>query len=113
MTRHRMKPIANPLVPIEEEFDPERALWVPGRKKIFLPAPRESFPWDMGLSLDFNEIYRHLLTECVPGRHNFLGADRSQGTPNLTVGTWGNLRRSDTPMWRPHPAQIRFITGNR
>jgi hypothetical protein len=142
MIRNRAKPFPNPLVPIEEEFDPERALWVPGRKTIFLPAPKpEPISWDVetkGLDLFFDRdrlfggavapgvrgldwgVLRAFIADCSPCRGEYLGIPRTpENVPrNYGVGTYGDIQRSTEPAFRvpsnfrPHPAQRRFYESS-
>lgn len=141
MIRNRNVQFKNPLVPIEEEFDPERALWVPGRKTIFLPTARPAIDW--GLDLDWTaefglarapgamrglglDMLRAFIADCSPGRGEYLGIPRTpENVPrNYGVGTYGDIQRSTEPAFRvplqirpgsnfqPHPAQRRFYESS-
>lgn len=103
--RHRQQQFKSPF---DLELDPERKLWVPGKKKIFLPIPREKPALDF--TLDWIEsLYRphpsqrrffeeqsrdgflRFLADCSPGRGEYLGVPRV---------TYNDIQRSTIPMWR-------------
>ena len=99
--RHRQIKFPDPL---EFEIDPERALWVPGRKKIFLPsAPKVGIDWGfspprMMVSLDFEtrllsaSDFFAWCKNCVPSRSEILTPD----SPRM----WNDIRRSEVPVFR-------------
>jgi hypothetical protein len=77
------------------DLDPERELWVPGRKKIFIPsAPKPMIGFDWGQRqitvemLDFSSLYL-FHADCVPSRGQII--------------TYGDIKRSEVPMFRSRP----------
>lgn len=42
MERHKTVQFPSPFFPEELELDPEKALWVPGKKKIFVPSLKQA-----------------------------------------------------------------------
>ncbi len=120
--RHRQQQFKSPLECPELELDPEKKLWVPGKKKFFLPAPRQTscqvlFSWDIetvpalqpiSLSIPkLSEIFRieaeyardfyARMAECVPGRDGFIVPTRE-----VPVTRYRDIQRSSEPMFRNH-----------
>lgn len=113
MNRHRQQAFPSPVEVPEMAFeqDPERALWVPGRKRIFLPAPRQTPPtWTM-LSLSWQEAFvktdaaraRELarwermletICDCSPSRGVYLTQPADQIQPRVITP------RNYRPIWR-------------
>lgn len=109
--RHRQIKFPDPLeFEIDNfEVDPERALWVPGRKKIFLPsAPRETFSWDIETPLQrliaSEDFAPYLLSasdffvwckNCVPSRSEVI-----EGRPLRIPLTYNDIERSQIPAFR-------------
>jgi len=76
--RHRQQQFVSPFDPHELELDPEKKLWVPGRKKIFIPS---SVPSPVRFSYDLETIFQpSLLREfffrnvciCIPERSRYI-----------------------------------------
>jgi len=123
--RHRQNAFKSPIELPELELDLDRLLWIPGRKKIFIPsAPKPAFDWGVGLtwetirpvtiqklgeSLDFQrECFRRLqlggfdtrYCDCVPSRE-YLGLSREIVVPvQVKEGTWAGVERSAEPNFR-------------
>jgi hypothetical protein len=103
--RHRQQQFPSPFELPEMELDPEKLLWVPGRKKIFIPSapkPAVGFDWSFSLepirpvtiqNLDFASLYLDRCI-CVPGRSEYMGISREVPI------TYQNIRRSERPAWR-------------
>jgi hypothetical protein len=94
--RHRQQQFTSPFTMPELELDPEKALWVPGRKKIFIPAPKPVTKWLFENDFVREELsrmtMRHYLLNypiCVPGRNELF-----------TPRTWNDVVRSSEPMWK-------------
>jgi hypothetical protein len=65
--RHRQQQFPSPFDIPELELDPEKELWVPGRKKIFIPsAPKPVVGFDWG------ELIRPLTAEMLDFRSLYL-----------------------------------------
>jgi hypothetical protein len=109
--RHRQIQFPSP-IPFEGfEEDPERALWIPGRKKIFLPtAPKPTFSWDIETTIDriydtqmlsLERLYG-MFADCSPGRSEYLGVSRGFRIPLSTTPAqrWSDVVRSETPLFR-------------
>lgn len=103
--RHRQQPFKSPM--LEMELDPERKMWVPGKKKIFIPAIRPCerlFSWDIetvprvtARGLDFGamrDFYAMLMADCSPSRGEYLAIPRD------TPIRYGDIQRSSEPEFR-------------
>lgn len=110
ISRHRQIAFPSPFTPEEIELDPEKGLWVPGRKKIFVPsAPRPAFDWGINWArLDIQaECFRNLMLggwdtrhcDCVPSRSEYLAQPRNLQIPV----TYNDIKRSETPAFRSRP----------
>ena len=107
--RHRQQKFPDPFeFEIDNfEVDPERALWVPGRKKIFLPpAPKVGIDWGfsplrMMVSLDFEtrlispSDFFAWCKNCVPSRSEVI-----EGRPLRIPLTYNDIERSQIPAFR-------------
>lgn len=120
MTRHKTVPFQNPINPdLDLELDPEKELWVLGKKKYFLPGGStkaiELITWDLDAivrswlrpfdierTLRQNQVYGSWdrECECVPGRGQFLRVPERQ---NNVAGTWLGIDRSTEPAFRSQP----------
>lgn len=108
--RHRQQQFKSPLE--LHEFDPERLLWVPGKKKIFIPAPPapvpawESIDWTrltptpFEINNKFDRSYYMLMAECTPGRSEHIVPVPRRDNDRFAGGTWDEVQRSDEPMFR-------------
>lgn len=120
ISRHRQVAFPSPFTPEEIELDPEKGLWVPGRKKILVPSPKmPSYGLDWApitQSLDFQrECFRNLMLggwdtrycDCVPSRSEYLAQPRDLRIPvrdnNLVPVTYNDIKRSETPAFRSRP----------
>lgn len=124
MSRHRTVAFENPIAPdLDLELDPEKELWVPGKKKYFLPGGStkliELIQWD---PIDFikettecNECERNdrlrrntlmreyaaMICDCLPGENRFRGERAQVEVPVYdTKGTWAGIDRSTEPAFR-------------
>jgi len=97
--RHRQVQFPDPF---EFEIDPERALWVPGRKKIFVPAPKKieslwdtmRIDWGPFFSDRQRDFYERLCI-CVPGRSESIS-----GRDFRVPMTYNDIQRSQVPAFR-------------
>jgi hypothetical protein len=106
--RHRQKQFPSPFSPEELELDPEKKLWVPGRKKILLPTVKPVSLWDF---FDFSKIalekldisrnplwdrhFREMHPECVPSRSEVIRVPVSD-----KPRTWNDVQRTTQPNFR-------------
>lgn len=112
MTRNRQIHFPSPFDP--DDFDFERELWVPGKKKIFLPTVKPASLWDffdrnaiekllredMTRGLAYWDINRYDYCECTPGRSEYLAIPRNDPPRIPSVRTWNDVKRSTEPQFR-------------
>jgi hypothetical protein len=103
MTRHRQQQFKSLFTPEEIVLDPEKGLWVPGRKTICIPAPKMP-----AIGIDWSWPYLSAAQEAFFSRRRDSWGRWDKGEPvcvpsrdQLFVPVrYRDIQRSTRPAWR-------------